>query len=50
MATPLPTLRTDGRPTGEPLVWLTAMGLAFGLAMVAALFYVIVDNGALVTR
>lgn len=45
MTKPMPLLRS-GPPAGEPMVWLTAMGLAFGLAMVVALFYVIVDNGA----
>jgi len=42
----MPQLRADGRPAGEPLVWLTAMGLAVGLAMVAFLLWTIVANGA----
>jgi phosphate transport system permease protein len=45
---PMPRLRSDGRPAGEPLVWLTSMGLAFGLTMVVALLWVIVANGAAV--
>lgn len=46
MATPMPALRHDGRPVGEPLVWLTSMGLAVGLAMVFFLLWTIVSNGA----
>ncbi|MCX7869871.1 MAG: hypothetical protein N2322_07965, partial [Terrimicrobiaceae bacterium] len=30
---------------GEPLVWLTAMGLAIGLLMVGMLLVIIVANG-----
>lgn len=45
MTQPLPALRRDGRPAGEPLVWLTAMGLSLGLAMIVALLMVIVGNG-----
>jgi phosphate transport system permease protein len=44
MATPLPPLR-HGRPSGEPLVWLCATGLALGLAMVAWLMLSIIANG-----
>lgn len=42
----MPKLRSNGRPAGEPLVWLTSMGLAFGLAMVLFLLWTIVTNGA----
>ncbi|HAT10781.1 MAG TPA: phosphate ABC transporter permease PtsA [Planctomycetes bacterium] len=42
----MPKLSANGRPAGEPLVWLTSMGLAVGLTMVAALLWVIVVNGA----
>ena len=37
-------LRTN-RVVGEPMVWLTAMGLGIGLLMVASLLIVIVMNG-----
>lgn len=33
------------RRTGEPLVWMTAMGLTIGLAMVGYLLWLIVVNG-----
>lgn len=33
------------RIVGEPFVWFTSMGLAFGLVMVACLLYVITLNG-----
>jgi phosphate transport system permease protein len=36
--------RTHAAP-GEPFVWLTAMGLAAGLLMVAGLLFIIVANG-----
>ncbi len=42
----MPHIKSNGRPAGEPLVWLTSMGLAVGLAMVFLLLYVIVTNGA----
>lgn len=45
MTLPMPALRSDGRPRGEPLVWLTAMGLSVGLAMIVALLAVIVVQG-----
>jgi phosphate transport system permease protein len=37
--------RKPARNVGEPLVWLTAMGLSLGLAMVVALLAIIVANG-----
>ena len=40
----LPTQRLRGT-TGEPLVWLTAMGLTIGLLMVVYLIGLIVVNG-----
>jgi phosphate transport system permease protein len=46
MTTPMPQLRSNGRPTGEPMVWLTSMGLAVGLSMVFFLLWVIISNGA----
>ncbi len=47
MATnPMPKLRHNGRPAGEPLVWLTSMGLAVALAMAVCLFGLIAYNGA----
>jgi phosphate transport system permease protein len=46
MTTPMRPL--DVRPRGEPLVWLTAMGLSLALTMVAFLFVIIVANGATV--
>ncbi len=46
MTTPMPALRHNGRPVGEPMVWLTSMGLAVGLAMVFFLLWTIVSNGA----
>ncbi len=46
MANPMPQLKANGRPAGEPLVWLTSMGLAVGLAMVVFLLYTIIINGA----
>jgi phosphate transport system permease protein len=39
-----PLTRTHAAP-GEPLVWLSAMGLAIGMLMVAGLLGVIVSNG-----
>ena len=33
------------RPAGEPMVWLTAMGLALGTVMVVCLLWVIFVNG-----
>ena len=33
------------RPAGEPMVWLTGMGLALGTVMVAYLLWVIFANG-----
>ncbi len=44
----MPQLKANGRPAGEPMVWLTSMGLAIGLAMVFFLLWVIVSNGAAV--
>ena len=41
---PLPTPRVRGM-TGEPFVWLTAMGLTIGLLMVVYLIGLIVVNG-----
>ncbi len=35
----------DVRPSGEGLVWLTSMGVATGLVMIAALMLLIVVNG-----
>jgi phosphate transport system permease protein len=46
MTTPMPALRHNGRPVGEPMVWLTSMGLAVGLAMVFILLWTIVSHGA----
>jgi phosphate transport system permease protein len=43
-ATPMQPL--NARPAGEPLVWLTSMGLALALGMVVWLLIVIVANGA----
>ena len=40
-----PSLTKTHAAPGEPLVWLTAMGLALGLLMVAGLLGVIVANG-----
>jgi phosphate transport system permease protein len=37
--------QTGGRVVGESLVWLTAMGLAIGLVMVAGLLLLILCNG-----
>lgn len=46
MNDPQPPLRLKpARITGEPLVWLTAMGLSIGLVMVLALLWIIVVNG-----
>ena len=42
----MPNLKANGRPAGEPMVWLTSMGLAVGLAMVVFLLYTIIVNGA----
>ncbi len=42
--TPLPTQRWRGT-TGEPFVWLTAMGLTIGLFMVVYLIGLIIING-----
>jgi len=42
--TPLPTQRLRGT-TGEPFVWLTAMGLTIGLFMVVYLIGLIIFNG-----
>ncbi len=36
---------TKRSPRGEPFVWLTSLGLAAGLMMVAGLLWVIVTNG-----
>jgi phosphate transport system permease protein len=44
----MPKLKANGRPAGEPMVWLTSMGLAVGLAMVVFLLYTIIVNGAAV--
>jgi phosphate transport system permease protein len=41
---PLPTQRVRGT-TGEPFVWLTAMGLTIGLLMVVSLIGLIIVNG-----
>jgi len=46
MTSPMPALRHNGRPVGEPMVWLTSMGLAVGLAMVFFLLWTIIGNGA----
>ena len=48
MTTLMPKLRANGRPAGEPLVWLTSMGLAFGLTTVAFLLFTVVSEGATV--
>jgi len=49
MPTPLlPKLRDNRRPSGEPLVWLTAMGLALGLTMVVCLLGLIISKGTAV--
>ncbi len=42
----MPQLQANGRPAGEPLVWLTSMGLAVGLTMVFFLLWTIIVNGA----
>ncbi len=44
----MPELKANGRPAGEPMVWLTSMGLAVGLSMVFFLLWVIISNGAAV--
>ena len=44
----MPELKANGRPAGEPMVWLTSMGLAVGLTMVFFLLWTIIGNGAAV--
>jgi phosphate transport system permease protein len=48
MTTLMPKLRSNGRPAGEPLVWLTSMGLAVGLTTVAFLLFTVISEGATV--
>ncbi|MBA3708171.1 MAG: hypothetical protein H0W83_05055, partial [Planctomycetes bacterium] len=45
MNAPAPPIVRSSRAKGEPLVWLTAMGLAIGLVMVAGLLAVIISQG-----
>jgi len=48
MTTPSPTprpMRNPGSPRGEPLVWMSAMGLTLGLTMVVGLLLVIFSEG-----
>jgi len=48
MTTPSPTprpMRNPGSPRGEPLVWMSAMGLTLGLTMVLGLLLVIFSEG-----